>query len=379
MRLKYPILVILLYLSSVNLGSWPPANVVPQEPGLGAKSANDLSRADIVIKGGYVYFTAGTHIVALESRTGKALWTAPLAGEIASGLTMVGSYLYVAVYDPKAKSGLIIYAIDSASGQVRWSRDHRSFVIWGGDNAIYLQVQGGNDLQAVDPATGQDVWFAQGTQFGSVDSLAVHDGRIYTGTRVLDAKTGKQLWEWPEDINISTLVAVAHKVYVGGHSLLAVMDARSGEVLWRTKSLTGKDIAGLAATDTHVYAAAYNGRPLVTHDGVLVVFDAARGASLWSYSLYSSCQTLGPDPISVFDEKVYVVVPADEKTGTELVALDAATGERLWSYRSAKWLRGPAIASGPYVYVRAPLYELIALDQRTGEEVWVYSLPEKGE
>lgn len=374
MRSRYSMSMLGLCLLIATMSDGSPAVETSKLLHGGVRVANDLSRASVLVRNDSVYFATLTGISALNSTNGKLFWTinAP-GGGIDSGLTNVGLYLFFSGSNGDA-SCTKIYAIEATSGRVEWSKKHRSCLIWGDDSALYLQVQGGDDVLKVDADTGDNIWLSPGSSFRHISRLVIYDNRIYTDSRMLDDDDGQAIAQWPEGIDPNVLIVLDGRLYVGGsNGLLAALDASNADVIWKTGSLVGKDVISLAATEARVYAAAYRGSPLDTHDGIVVAYDASGGTPLWKYPLYSCCQELGREPLSIYGKKVYVVVPSDDKSGSELVALDAETGDRLWSYRNPKGLLGPVVASGPHVYIATIDNKLVAVNKKTGLPVWVYS------
>jgi len=190
-----------------------------------------------------------------------------------------------------------IYAVDAASGQLKWKHGtgdvvHSSPAV--ADGIVYV---GSWDsiFYALDTTTGAEKWhFQTGTDpqthnhQGIQASPAVIDGVVYFGCRdahlyALDAKTGAKKWDFDNHgtwINAS----VAQKgdaIYVGASipANFYVLDAATGSVRSKT-DMKFPVFSSTAIAGDIAYFGSYNGK--------LSAFDMAAGKVSWEFQTEGS-------------------------------------------------------------------------------------------
>lgn len=332
-----------------------------------------------VDRGGVFYNHVPDGIVKLDAKTGKLLWTfSPPNGWVASNLVTLGLRVFFAgnTDGPCAP----VYAVDARTRQTEWVKDYGSCPIWSDGRRLYLQGGNGDGdgIMAVDPATGKQLWHAEGETPRFVQTLVIRNGRIYTDDRVLDANTGKTLLWWPKDSSISGVTATESIVVIGGYiggrsGVLSAYDAKTLRMKWQSTFLAGKDIVSTVATGDLVYAVGYTGSTTSVRSGVLQAFDASTGQPAWSYQIHSCGQSLDTSPVSVGENALFLLTSVHDQTGCELVALDPATGKQLWKFHSAATLQGPPYSQAGRVYITDSQDRLIALDAGTGKTLWTFT------
>jgi outer membrane protein assembly factor BamB len=332
----------------------------------------DCSHSPVAASKGTLYYDAASVIVGLNSETGKPLWTFSIPkGWVASNLVTVGSLIFFA--GNTAGPCGPIYAMNTETRQVVWSRDYSSCAIWSDGLRLYLQGGSGDGIRAVDPATGRDLWRAEDDRPQFVQTLVVRNGRLYTNDRVLEAETGKTVEWWPNDYDVSTLAASDSDLFIGGQNgILSAADATTLKERWRSTILAGKEIVAVLACDQFAYAVGYVGDSTSARDGILMAFDTSDGQQKWSYQIHSSSRNLDLSPASIQGNQLFLLKPSDGKSGTEVVALDRTTGKRLWSFQSEDALQGPPFPEGRYIYIKNSVDTLLSLEESTGKRVWAY-------
>ncbi|WP_035848037.1 serine/threonine-protein kinase [Kitasatospora azatica] len=151
-----------------------------------------------VLRGSLVYVTAGTRVYALDAATGAQRWrfdapvvlfTPPSLDDSATPAVYVADYLGT------------LYALDGASGQVRWqartaSRQGAEPVVLAGRTAL---IASGDTLYAFDTADGVERWryAARGEIVGAPAAAAglVHLGSRDHSLHTVDLATGRLRWE----------------------------------------------------------------------------------------------------------------------------------------------------------------------------------------
>ncbi|MBW2289044.1 MAG: PQQ-like beta-propeller repeat protein [Deltaproteobacteria bacterium] len=297
-----------------------------------------VSSAALVVAG-RVYFVAnelrripgsrpiarGT-LFALDAESGAEHWSWG-GDELLSPPLRVGDLLIVVAREVVAGSShWSLHALDSDSGEPRWSRelrgrqpgplllaDGRLFVVAkaasaGRDNGPFIP-----SLYAFDPASGTQLWQHRGAPHQSGIRAAVLGKTALVGTnrgiQALDAASGARLWSWDPEGQVSS-----ESLQAAG---LVVVPAQAAEKV------------EARATHSHAHLESR------TH-----ALDPATGELRWSAQA-------GDNPVvrGIIDEIVYV------QSDDRMTALDLATGRRLWSFTTGKVeLHFAQFSAGPVAF-----------------------------
>lgn len=265
----------------------------------------------------YIASTDGV-LYAVNRSDGTQRWKFETKGPIASSPAVSGGLVYVSSLDGN------IYAVDAASGVKRWAfatRGERRFTAPGIHGAIphtehmpdpydvYLSSptvvagtlyigSGDQHIYALDAATGTLRWsFATGDVVHA--SPAVVDGVVYIGSwdrnlYALDAGSGRERWHYTtgndttsyNQIGIASSAAVVDGlVFVGGRDgHFHVVDAKTGELRWTHDNKMGWTIASPAVRNGVVYFPTSDGRRFKALDASTgeVLFDLPNVATSFS-------------------------------------------------------------------------------------------------
>ncbi|MGW3377852.1 outer membrane protein assembly factor BamB family protein [Streptomyces hydrogenans] len=306
-----------------------------------------------------VYIASGSgEVYALDAATGTLRWTqdtnrtfwAPFGEWIVSSLAVADGTVYIGSGDNK------VYALDAATGTPRWTHTtggavHSSPTVVNG--TVYIG-SGDNKVYALDAATGTPRW-THTTGRAVRSSPTVIDGTLYIGSNdkkvyALDAATGTPRWTHTTRNWVSAPPTVVDgTVYIGGtDNRVYALDAATGSPRWT--HATGRAILSSAAVvDGTVY--------IGSGDKKVYALDAATGTPRWTHTtgdwVHSSPAVIGGTVyIGSGDKKVY--------------ALDAATGTPRWTHTT-----GGAVHSSPTVidgtlYIGSNDKKVYALDAATG-------------
>jgi outer membrane protein assembly factor BamB len=199
-----------------------------------------------------IYLTSlDHHVYALETETGRELWTIELDGAMAGTpvLSPDQKTLFVGNFDYD------LYALDAANGDIRWRIGAENWV-WGrpvlADEKLFFGDLAGY-LYAVNPGTGELLWSEKVAE--AIRGAPVYDpesGRLYVaGRRVvnpgtastygvvlaLDANTYQTVWEQATDEAIYTSPALSNGLLLvapsQGDTLMLVYNAETGVLQWR--------------------------------------------------------------------------------------------------------------------------------------------------
>ncbi len=251
-------------------------------------------------------------------------------------LTVVGARggtVYVATGDDAiASDGETLYALDRASGDVRWSAEVGD--PGGGlvtDRAVYVPTYG--RLYAYDH-DGTRRWVHDDLDYGyrtltvTGDTVALvtdteDGGRVALG---LAADDGSERWRL-DDWLVTSLREVDGDLYAGGEHV-AALDPATGERRW--ESGAGGSIYDAPVVDGTLYA---SGPPVaaVATDGGTVQWTAEPDVYL-------------ADPMAVIDGTVYVHASATrDDRNRHILGLGAAAGTERWRFVAEQPLEDPVV------------------------------------
>jgi outer membrane protein assembly factor BamB len=195
-----------------------------------------------------------------------------------------------------------VYALDSATGDLRWKFKTGDVVHASPAFADGVLFFGSWDsyFYAVDAATGKQKWRFHGgedpqihNQVGFQSSPSVANGIVYTGCRdshlyALDAATGKEKWRFFNDLSwVNSAPAVVDgKVFfaTSDSSLYRVVDAISGKSVVRQQGKAWMFSSPAVVGDV-VFIGVLN--------GTLEARDAKTGDLLWDFQVNKSRQNNG--------------------------------------------------------------------------------------
>ena len=221
----------------------------------------DVYLSSPLVAQGNVYFGSGDgHVYAVDAASGALRWKFHTGDVVHASPALADGVIYIGSWDGS------FYALDAASGALRWR-------FQGGLDALMANQQGFQSsaavaggvvyvgsrdahLYALDARTGQERWrHATGASW-VISSPAVSAGRVYFATSdsslviALDATSGKPLWQQQGQAYIFSSPTVAGGVLLLGvlNGSLEARDARSGERLWRFVTEAAKSNQGWALT-----------------------------------------------------------------------------------------------------------------------------------
>ena len=218
----------------------------------------------------------------------------------------------------------------------------------------------------------------QRTPNASGGGLAVAGDRLYVTSAygflaVLDAATGEEIWRQRFDAPVTGAPTVAgDRVLVSAaDSTLWAIDIGSGRIDWsiagaRTGTLMARGPAPAIAGDLAI---------MPTGAGELLGVRRANGAIVWDTTVvgrrpgaaYAEISSISGDPV-VDGGRVY----AANQSG-RVMALGTRNGERIWSAREAAY--GPVWPVGGSVFIVSDENRLMRLDAADGSPIWAVELP----
>jgi len=289
----------------------------------------------------------------------------------------------------------VVSAIDRASGRIVWQTS-RVPDFTGGSLAMAagLLVVGQNDLYALDPKNGKEVWRIAASANSAPGFPSVVDGSTLIATTnagqvfALDARTGATKWtarvvadtETAPQVDVFsprvangvvyaafTRVDAAH--FVAGSGLAAV-DESSGRLLWSTL-LPG--VRSIGASGSSAVALAPASLMALGFGDTIYVFDRQSGrltTSLPPEMFSPPGSHTQPFSIAAFGNTL--AVGTEGQAPITLSALDATTLHPLWQTRFQSAEIDLLAPDGGRVYAVATYRDgpLGVFDLATGQQVW---------
>ena len=357
--------------ASATKRATPPAPQAPLNAQLDGRTLYVINASPVAIA------ASGWSLTALDARTGAVRWKLPTAGMIGKPVLANGD-IYFAPQDG------YIYAVDAATGHLRWrfQRTVNVSVSVGIDgypaldsDTLYVASDGGT-VYALDASSGKQRWlFTLPAGAHIYAAPAVGNGRVYVSSGggddafyALDEATGKVAWQFsaPQGFDSYPLL-VGETVYAGANGFyqasLYAFDARTGKARWQYQ---GNDavIARPAIDGGHLFVAA--------RDGTLTELDGQTGKPGWHTSLGAGGQNggallpTGAAPV-VSDGVVYL----GGESGV-VAALDEATGAVKWKQTvNGAVDSAPTVANGA-VFVTTEKGSVYAFRASDGALSWKY-------
>jgi outer membrane protein assembly factor BamB len=230
----------------------------------------------LLAAGGALFAAWNDAFAAYDLGSGEECWHLPVTTPTSA--TFAKNRLFIGV--DEGATGYVA-AIDARNGQMLWRYDTQNTTPanWSNPSEPALDddmlfFADGDDLVALDAATGSELWrSAQGENVS--DEIAADDGVIYVplrslGLEAIDAATGKSLWSWRESRAYVGSPAVGRdNVYVSDYSHLHAIDRESGTVVWSSDEQQREKFASPTLAGNRLFTASTSNE--------LVILDAGSG------------------------------------------------------------------------------------------------------
>lgn len=265
------------------------------------------------------------------------------------------------------RSGLA-FALDPTSGRVLWRHrvaDERTSgapSLSGG--LLLVPVNGGRQLEALDPVSGSSRWkqdlpAAQGVRITRNMVLVVRADGVVTG---LDSRSGGTRWSLPvSGSGIPSLSSFAGDPLAyatstaadGTHALVTALDPDTGAKRWEAR-LSG-DLKPVGSSGESLFLLSVN-----PSSGSTVAVMRYRPDTKAVRRVRLPVPRLAPGA-SVRGDVVYLLA-----AGGSLEAVDMDGGRRLWGLQTSVSRGSAPVADGRHVYFTAADGRLLAVDARNG-------------
>lgn len=242
-----------------------------------------------------------------------------------------------------------LYALDPATGKVRWRynarrcgwsspalAEHLVFATFIANRECHSPLQNGL-LLAFSPTTGRIRW--RRAIGPSESSPLVANGLVYVADQsgrvyAFAARTGTLRWTYDTGAPIKASPSLAYgRIYIGNYAgEMLALSARTGRLVWRTVGF-GNFYSTASINAGRVYVGSV--------DGHVYAFAARNGNLLWSFGtggyVYASPAVWrGLILIGSYDHSFY--------------ALDSGSGSLRWSFSAGAPISGAASVIGGIVY-----------------------------
>ena len=311
----------------------------------------------------------------LRPSDGSILWQIDLPPREESYAATSATKDVVAVWAGFPATG--IYAFDANTGKPLWQIDTSSYgVVAAGRYFVFSDAEHWEALTAVDDRTGKRIWHHSGNRptRGGVSLLVAADEGILTELFAIDGHSGQILRRWPGAWGVSAAVLSDKFVTVGTRyaeqktNKIAVYSLPSYEMRWVRDTPEGKEVAGIAADASHVFAAVYPREWQFFHPGQvqLELLKASSGETIWTKTIESG--ELLPSPVGL-SQGVAVFTTAESANSRTVQGFDAATGLLEWTVRTDRRIDGVTCAESN-CYIGGEIGEVLAVDVHTGAKRW---------
>lgn len=343
-----------------------------------------------------MYQADPAHNAVFQQPGFKANWLTKLGDKINGGLAVVDGVIYVDSFDKK------LYAIDAASGRIRWSAQadnivmstpvvRNGVVIVGSGHDGFLkpddavsQIWGrpeGDDLYEFSTEDGHLLWkfHTDGQDMPSPaivgDALIFANGDLHA--YALDLATGKKRWSVP----LAGVVTMASAAFDDGKVFFSTchnapyvcetraIDVRDGHTMW-TNPYGGSDCSpaiegGLLFTNAD--------RDDIAHFSnggldVVVAIDERSGRTVWKHE-----SEPGPYTYIASSERQIAatvhngVLYQPIGNAHRVIAFQARTGKVLWTFHTSANVKMSPVVKGDSVIFGDTAGILYRLDRRTGK------------
>jgi outer membrane protein assembly factor BamB len=283
---------------------------------------------------------------AIDLRDGAQRWSFPLRGIYVSP-AVAGKYVFIrSESDNKGQ----MLALDIDTGKTLWAftpkrLSSKSNSYFGGHLTSPVVVDGtvfvgaGKEVYALDAASGAVRWEFAAKEYISSSATAA-DGRIYISDfdafYAIDQKTGTQIWSHPTTMTFYFAPVIGGQtVLLASGAQLVALDTVSGQQRWTT-SLPSGDV---------IPSAVQGARAFVKSTSTLYALDLSSGKQLWQvHDLnYISLPAVAGDQVFVINGM---------GASTSLSALDASTGRNTWTLPVKSLAATAPVIAGQSLYVR---------------------------
>lgn len=281
------------------------------------------------VSDGIVY--VGSHdrnIYALDAETGAERWIYGTRGIVRSSPMVHGDTVYVGAhcnyevcvsyYDVRWPRTGFLYALDKATGNLRWRLETSSegVTTTPATDGERLYVTASTAVRALDPETGDPRWeYTLPRNRDFLASPVLADGTVYAAGNTngdivaLDAATGQEQWTFPADAVITATPTVHDgRVYAGalnGGATLHALSADDGTEQWTFEPAAQGIGSSPAIANGVIYVGAHNLDERIENEAGLYAIDTSGTQQWWFEGQGDSNRGFGASP-AIVDGSLYI-------------------------------------------------------------------------
>ena len=282
-------------------------------------TAGDIINASPTVgPDGSVYVTCRDHnVYALDGKTGAKLWQFATAGRLATRPAVAGGMVYVGTSDKDRK----VVALDAKTGAKKWeqaTQTSASSPALGPNGMVYVSA---GKLYALDGATGAVRWSQDLNVLPAQAPTVGPTGTVYVGTAdsrllALDGATGQTLWSFDtgDSLDYPVVLGPGDMLYASARRLFAL--GTNGRERWERQG-DGTAWAAPAVGDNGILYTGYS-------DSKVYALDALTGQTKW---VFATNDGLICFPALGANAALFFQCEGDSKA----YALNRQTGRPLWT------------------------------------------------
>ncbi len=335
----------------------------------------------VIASGNVTVYVGSTdnYLYAIDAASGALRWKAATTGAVNSSPTVAGGTVYVGSDDS------YFYAFDAATGQLRW-KVYTYGAVDGNPTAaggmVYLNILGatpnGNTLAAFDTATGTQQWSATLTGSYTSQSPTIVNGTVYITDHIngvtlqaFDAATGAPQWQLNTfgDFDFNPAVVNGTIYMETDYNPMAAVDVQTQTLKWLyvERDPYGNTITVFGSGSPTVDGPTVFGP---TSNNEMYALDTTAGTLKWKFST-SNSPAGGQFSSPVAGSGLLFAT----NTNGLLYAMDEKTGVTQWTYGTT--VAGTQPAGNP-VYANGVVYtgnhsgNFCAISALTGALKWSF-------
>jgi hypothetical protein len=277
-------------------------------------------------------------------KTGRTAWTA--LSDKAVDVGPVAADHSVGVVTDNFST---IYSFSKLGGKLLWHERNHSTVLTSDGRYFYVARPDEHGVSALDSSTGAVAWTLQIPTRGGAAFLRVDDGLLYSNTFVVDTRTRKLIYEWPQDLGVTAIAFPRPgETLVGDSGGNLILYDSAFTVRNRLNAGDGP-IASLIANDDGILVSRYE-HDYSTHRGE-IEFLTWVGRQKWHIPL-AHVVSLLPQPFAIVGKDALIVEPGKSSKEWRLKSRNLLTGKVNWESQDGDFFTGWPVICGATAFVR---------------------------
>lgn len=266
----------------------------------------------------------------LNATTGETIWSYKTGSRIfATAAVDAGKVIF-------GSTDCCIYCLDAKTGDLVWKKVTKAAVMGSPVIKKGIAYVGGSDgcMYALCMKDGEEVWIFDQMKDYFNSRPTIYKNMIYFGAwdnnfYALNIKNGKEVWRWDNKRGVDKFspaavwpVAAHGRVFIAAPDrYMTCLNAKTGDVVWRTNRYVVRETAGMNAAQTMVYSKCMW--------DTIVAFDARTPEPIVRWTCHAG---FGYDHAPCMPMEKDGTLFVGTKNGL-ILGLNANTGEILWKHK----------------------------------------------